>query len=106
MTDRWQALVRRLESLEETLPYVTVDQLCDPRCDPHRTVDEHGDPRHAEPALTPPTVAEVEGAIADGRLFTDRRQQLAAATGAVTAVRLVRLNRRHPAVAAVLDASN
>ena len=101
MAANWAALVRRLESLEEMLPYVTVDQLCAP----HRPVDPQGDPHSADLARYAPTVSEVEAAIADGRLFTDRRQRLDPATGAVTAVRLVRLNRRHPAVAEVLDAS-
>ena len=77
-------LVALLARLEDELPYVTVDELC-ARWEPLTEVDA--------------CRALVTEAIADRRLFTDRRQRYDEATGAFHPVRLVRLNRRHPEIA-------
>ena len=77
-----------LERLEDTLPYVTIDDLC-----------ERWEPAAEAEACR----ALVEAAIADRRLFTDRRQRLDPATNTFHPVRLIRLNRRHPEVSALLD---
>lgn len=87
MSEAFTDLVRLLEGLEDDLPYVTVDDVCE--------------------RWHPPTEATacrelVTECIADRRLFTDLRQRYDPATGGYQPVRLVRLNRRHPAVAALL----
>jgi hypothetical protein len=74
-------LVALLARLEDELPYVTVDELCT-RWEPAAEADA--------------CRALVTEAIADRRLFTDRRQRYDEATGTFQPVRLVRLNRRHP----------
>ena len=89
MAELFPRLVALLARLEDELPYVTVDDLCE-RAAP--TVE-----------LTACQDLVAEG-IAGGQLFTDARQRLDAESGAVQLVRLVRLNRRHPAVAPILDA--
>lgn len=88
MSDRFARLVRLLARLEDELPYVTEDELY---------------ARWTPPEEVPVCRALVAAAIADRRLFTDRRERYDAATGGYLPVRLVRLNRRHPAVAALLD---
>jgi len=85
--DPFATLVALLARLEDELPYVTVDDVCD-RWEPAQD-------RAACAAL----IAE---AIADRRLFTDLRQRVNAETGARTPVRLVRLNRLHAAVEGLL----
>ncbi|HWP27999.1 MAG TPA: hypothetical protein VFB73_14335 [Chloroflexota bacterium] len=85
--DPFAALVALLARLEDELPYVTIEELC-----------AHWQPPEDAAACR----ALVEACIADRRLFTDRRERLDPETGAVVPVRLVRLNRRHPAVAALL----
>jgi len=87
MDDPFPALVVLLARLEDERPYVTDDDLCSPGALPL-----------AEDACR----ALVAAAIADRRLFTDLRERLDPATGATSPVRLVRLNRRHPAVLAHL----
>lgn len=87
MADPFAALVALLARLEDELPYVTVDDVCD-RWEP-------AEQRTACAAL-------ITEAIADRRLFTDLRQRLNAETGARTPVRLVRLNRLHPQVEGLL----
>ena len=88
MADAFPRLVTLLARLEDELPYVTVDDLCQ-RWPPDQ-----------DPAACQELVAQ---SIADRRLFTDLRQRVNPTTGAVQPVRLVRLNRRHAAVAALLD---
>ncbi len=88
MADAFPHLVALLARLEDELPYVTVDDVC-ARWEPAADADR--------------CRALVAKAIADRRLFTDRRQRLDPATGAFEPVRLVRLNRRHAAVAPLLD---
>jgi hypothetical protein len=86
--DPFAALVALLARLEDELPYVTVDDVCQPGALP----------------LSPTAArALVDAAIADRRLFTDARERLDSASGAISPVRLIRLNRRHPDVAALLD---
>ena len=87
MADPFEALVVLLARLEDELPYVTVDDVC-----------EHWQPAE-DRAACPALITE---AIADRRLFTDLRQRLNADTGARTQVRLVRLNRLHPQVEGLL----
>jgi hypothetical protein len=87
LADPFARLVALLEHLEDTLPYVTVDELC-ARWEPV-----------AEAAACR---ALVDAAIADRRLFTDRRERYDEATGTFHQVRLVRLNRRHPDVSGLL----
>jgi hypothetical protein len=87
MEQAFAALVGLLARLEDERPYVTVDDVCQPG----------SLPLDAERAQ-----ALVAACIADRRLFTDARQRLDLATGATEPVRLIRLNRRHPAVAAHL----
>jgi hypothetical protein len=87
VADAFARLVRLLETLEDDLPYVTVDDVCE--------------------RWQPPTEAEscrqlVTECIADRRLFTDLRHRYDTTTGAYQPVRLVRLNRRHADVAALL----
>ena len=81
-------LVRLLAELEDELPYVTVDDLC---------------ARWPPPADAAGCQALVVEGIAARHLFTDVRQRLDPASGTTRPVRLVRLNRRHPDVAALLD---
>ena len=86
--DPFGRLVQLLARLEDARPYVTVDDLC----------------ARWTPRDDTPTCRElVRDAIADRRLFTDQRQRVDPASGAIEPVRLVRLNRRHPAVADLLD---
>jgi hypothetical protein len=87
LADQFARLVALLARLEDELPYVTVDDLCD----------------RWEPPVEAAACRElVTQAMADRRLFTDRRERLDVATGAFHPVRLVRLNRRHPAVAPLI----
>jgi hypothetical protein len=85
--DPFATLVALLARLEDELPYVTVDDVCD-RWEPAQD-------RAACAAL-------ITEAIADRRLFTDLRQRVNAETGTRTPVRLVRLNRLHAAVEGLL----
>jgi hypothetical protein len=87
VADAFPALVRVLARLEDELPHVTEDDLC----------QTSGLPMSAEECR-----ALIATCIADRRLFTDARQRLDPATGARTPVRVVRLNRRHPDVLAYL----
>jgi hypothetical protein len=91
MPDPWPHLVQLLARLEDEAPYVTLPALS---------------ARWAE--LYPDAVdwlpAAIAEAVAEQRLFVDRRQQLDPQTGALRRVPLVRLNRRHPAVRAWLPA--
>jgi hypothetical protein len=87
MAASFAQLVALLVALEDARPYVTDDELC-ARWDP--------------PAEADACRALVAAAIADRRLFTDRRQRFDEATATFHPVRLVRLNRRHPEVAALL----
>jgi hypothetical protein len=87
VADAFPALVRVLARLEDDLPHVTVDDLC----------QASGLPISMEECR-----ALIATCIADRRLFTDARQRLDPATGARTPVRVVRLNRRHPDVLAHL----
>jgi hypothetical protein len=87
LADTFRRLVALLERLEDELPYVTVDDLCE-RWQPASEADA--------------CRALVAAAIADRRLFTDRRERFDPATGTFHPVRLVRLNRRHPAVAPLI----
>ena len=87
MPDPFATLVALLARLEDELPYVTVDDVCD-RWQPAQD-------RAACAAL-------ITQAIADRRLFTDLRQRVSAETGARTRVRLVRLNGLHPQVEGLL----
>ncbi|HLH21440.1 MAG TPA: hypothetical protein VK066_02900 [Chloroflexota bacterium] len=87
MTDDFAKLVLLLAALEDAQPYVTVDDLC-ARWEPAADADA--------------CRALVAQAIGDHRLFTDRRQRFDEATAAFHPVRLIRLNRRHPAVAPLL----
>lgn len=81
-------LVTLLEQLEDELPYVTVDDVC----------------ARWEPAAEAPACqALVTECIADRRLFTDLRHRLDPDSISYHPVRLIRLNRRHPAIAALLD---
>jgi len=77
-------LVALLTVLEDAQPYVTVEDVCG---------------RWEPTAEAEVCRALVEQAIADRRLFTDRRQRFDEATATFRPVRLVRLNRRHPDVA-------
>ncbi|HZR99321.1 MAG TPA: hypothetical protein VFE37_11470 [Chloroflexota bacterium] len=82
--DPFPRLVALLLLLEDAQPYVTVEDVC----------------ARWEPASeTEACRALVAEAIADRRLFTDRRQRFDPATATFHPVRLVRLNRRHPVVA-------
>ena len=88
MADAFAALVALLARLEDELPYVTVDDAC------------------AQGAALRPEVAWPEliaACIADQRLFTDARQRIDPVSGAIQPVRLVRLNRRHPQIAGLLE---
>jgi len=87
VADPFPALVRLLARLEDELPHVTEDDVC----------QSGGLPLSAEECR-----ALIATCIADRRLFTDARQRLDPATGARSPVRLVRLNRRHPDVLAHL----
>ncbi len=87
-SDPFAALVALLLRLEDERPYVTVDDVWQAGALP---LDE------AE------CRALLDAALADRRLFTDLRQRLDPASGATHPVRLIRLNRRHPAVADLLD---
>ncbi len=88
MASCFQRLVALLEHLEDTLTYVTVDDVC----------------ARWEPAAEAAACrALVDAAIADRRLFTDRRERYDADSGRFQPVRLVRLNRRHPEVSALLS---
>ena len=86
--DAFAALVRLLARLEDERPYVTLDDLRAPG---------------ALPLDASARDALIDACLADRRLFTDARQRLDPRTGALQPVRLVRLNRRHPVVAALLD---
>ncbi len=88
MADALARLVALLDRLEDELPYVTVEDVC-ARCEPAAEADACRE-----------LVAQC---IADRRLFTDLRQRFDPAAGEYQPVRLVRLNRRHPDVAALLD---
>ena len=88
MAQDFPRLVALLARLEDELPYVTVDALC-------------GQWTPTEDASSCANL--VAESIADQRFFTDRRQHVDASMGATRPVRLVRLNRRHPAVAPLLD---
>lgn len=87
MAERFARLVALLVALEDAQPYVTDDDLC---------------ARWEPPAEADACRALVAAAIADRRLFTDRRQRFDDATATFHPVRLVRLNRRHPDVAPLL----
>jgi hypothetical protein len=88
MPDAFGRLVRLLERLEDELPYVTVDDVRE-RWEPAADATACGD-----------LIAQC---IADRRLFTDQRHRYDLVTGSYHPVRLVRLNRRHPDVAALLS---
>ena len=88
MADAFAALVGLLARLEDERPYVTVDDVCQPG---------GGLPLDVADAQ-----ALVAACIADRRLFTDARERFDLATGETRPVRLIRLNRRHPAVVAHL----
>ncbi len=88
MSQAFARLIALLARLEDSRPYVTLDDLC--------------------AAWQPPTEADrcrqlVADALADRRLFADQRHRYDPTTGAFQPVRLVRLNRRHPTVARFLD---
>jgi hypothetical protein len=85
--DAFARLVALLAALEDARPYVTVEDVC-ARWEPAAEADA--------------CRALVAQAIADRRLFTDRRQRFDPATATFQPVRLVRLNRRHPEVAPLL----
>lgn len=89
MSDPWPRLVRLLARLEDEAPYVTLPALSE---------------RWAAmyPAEADWLPATIERAVAEQRLFVDRRLRLDPQTGAPQHVRLVRLNRRHAAVQAWL----
>jgi hypothetical protein len=108
MPDWFPSLARRLVALEETLPYVTLDDLAahwHPRTTPKPPGAQRARSNRADPPATPDLESLVREAIDDQRLFTDLRTRLDPATGATAPVHLIRLNRRHPAVAAALDES-
>jgi hypothetical protein len=88
MPDAFARLVRLLARLEDELPYVTVDDVCQ-RWEPA-----------ADAAICGDLIAQC---IADRRLFTDQRHRYDLTTGSYNPVRLVRLNRRHADVAALLS---
>ena len=92
MPEAFARLAALLARLEDELPYVTVDDLC------RQWVSDTDGPSSA--LACQELVAQ---SIADRRLFTDQRQRLDPATGTSVPVRLVRLNRRHPEVAALLS---
>jgi hypothetical protein len=87
MAEAFAALVGLLARLEDERPYVTVDDVCQPGFLP---LDVAG------------AQALIAACIADRRLFTDARERFDLATGTTRPVRLIRLNRRHPAVLAYL----
>jgi hypothetical protein len=87
MAEAFAALVGLLARLEDERPYVTVDDVC----------ESGGLPLDVAGAQ-----ALVAACIADRRLFTDAREAFDVASGATRPVRLIRLNRRHPAVVAHL----
>jgi hypothetical protein len=87
MAEAFAALVVLLARLEDERPYVTVDDVCQPGELP---LDVAG------------AQALVAACIADRRLFTDARERFDLASGTTRPVRLIRLNRRHPAVLAHL----
>ncbi|MBX5492946.1 MAG: hypothetical protein IRZ14_17490 [Chloroflexi bacterium] len=89
MTDQWARLVRLLAQLEDRLPFVTVATV-----QAHWSAEARGD---AHELLT-----EIDRAVQEQRLFVDRRRELDPDSGEVRPVRLIRLNRRHPAVQAHL----
>jgi hypothetical protein len=88
-------LVVLLSQLEESLPFVTVDELC-----------LHWLPHGAPGSKGPPSAEECRAVVARGIqqrwLFTDLRQFVDAETATRRSVRLIRLNRRHPAVSVLL----
>ncbi|HLI28468.1 MAG TPA: hypothetical protein VKZ60_15460 [Chloroflexota bacterium] len=81
----WPRLVRLLAQLEDRAAYVTLAEL---------QARWSATPAEDERALH----AEIERAVREQRVFVDHRLQLDPHTGALRRVRLVRLNRRHPAV--------
>lgn len=87
MAEAFAALVALLARLEDERPYVTVDDVCEPG---------------ELPLGLAAAQALVAACIADRRLFTDARERFDLATGTTRPVRLIRLNRRHPAVLAHL----
>jgi hypothetical protein len=81
-------LVALLARLEEARPYVTVEDVC--------------------AAWKPSTEVEacrglIAEAIGDWRLFSDARDRYDPVSGGYQPVRVIRLNRRHAAIAALLD---
>ena len=88
MTDPLPSLVALLERLEEELPYVTVKDVC---------------ARWAPRAEMAACEELISACITDRRLFTDLRQRLDPDSTTYQPVRLIRLNRRHPAISALLD---
>jgi hypothetical protein len=88
VADPLNQLLTLLEQLEDELPYVTVDDVC-ARWEPT-----------AEAAVCQALITE---SIADRRLFTDLRHRLDHDSISYHPVRLIRLNRRHPEIAALLD---
>jgi hypothetical protein len=88
------SLVVTLARLEDELPYISVEEFCS-----HWLVargDDRGSSRVA-------CVETINRAIEDRLLFTDLRQRLDPSTGKRDRVRLVRLNRRHPAILTLLE---
>ena len=105
MADALATLVALLARLEDELPYVTVDDVCD-RWPPSQDVGTAaGAAEGAGGGVdSDQTCRElVAQSIADRRLFTDLRQRLDPATGALQPVRLIRFNRRDPQSAALLE---
>jgi hypothetical protein len=88
-------LVALLSRLEESLPFVTVDELC-----------SHWLPDGAPGSTNPPSAEDCRAVVLRGIqerwLFTDLRQLVDAETATRRSVRLVRLNRRHPMVSVLL----
>jgi hypothetical protein len=87
------SLLLTLALLEDELPYVSVEALCS------RWATSPGEDGSASRAVCGEAITR---AIDDRLLFTDLRQRMDPNTGRSESLRLVRLNRRHPAVVNLL----
>ncbi|MBI4492452.1 MAG: hypothetical protein HY690_06635 [Chloroflexi bacterium] len=84
---RLQTLIRFASQLEESSPYVTVDDLV-----------QRAEERRILPFAAPEIAALVQVALGDGIFFTDARTLFDRASGTFRDVTLLRVNRRHPEV--------